>query len=83
MIYQELFADVGHLSWEKTFQVAKERFILPYIQHYSQHHVTNVSRCMKQRRSHIVRKAPINHLSSSVLFELISVDFLNLEKGNG
>ena len=48
-----------------------------------QHHVTNVCPCMKQRRPHVFPKAPQKHLSSSAPFELISIDFLHLETGNG
>ena len=65
---------MGHLGWERTFQLAKMRFYWPYMQRDIQHYVTNECACLKQRRPKVRPKAP---------FELISIDFVHLEKSKG
>ena len=74
---------MGHLGWERTFQLAKTRFYWPYMQRDIQHHITNVCSCLKQRRPKVFPRAPLQHLTSSAPFELLSIDFVHLEKSKG
>ena len=83
MVYRELHEEMGHLGWETTFQLAKTRFNWPYMQRDIQHYITNVCSCLKQRRTKVFPKAPQQHLTSSAPFELISIDFVHLEKSKG
>ena len=83
MVYRELHEEMGHLGWERTFQLAKTRFYWPYMQRDIQHYITNVCSCLKQRRPKVFPKAPQQHLTSSAPFELISIDFVHLEKSKG
>ncbi len=83
MVYRELHEEMGHLGWERTFQLAKMRFYWPYMQRDIQHYVTNECACLKQRRPKVLPKAPLQHLTSTAPFELISIDFVHLEKSKG
>ena len=80
MVYHELHEEIRHLGWERTFQLAKQRFYWPYMQRDIQHHITKECFCLKQRRSKVFPKAPLQHLTSTAPFELISIDFVHLEK---
>ena len=83
MVYRQLHEEMGHLGWERTFQLAKTRFYWPYMQRDIQHYITNVCSCLKQRRPKVFPKAPQQHLTSPAPFELISIDFVHLEKSKG
>ena len=83
MVHRELHEEMGDLGWERTFQMAKTRFYWPYMQRDIQHYITNVCSCLKQRRPKVISKAPQQHLTSSTPFELISIDFVYMEKSKG
>ena len=47
------------------------------------HFVTKVCPCIKQRRPQTTPRAPMQHIPSTSPFEMISIDFLHLEKSSG
>ncbi len=46
-----------------------------------QHYITNEYSCLKQGRPKVLPKAPLQH--PTPLFELISIDFVHLDKSKG
>ena len=48
-----------------------------------EHYVTHVCSCIKQKRPNILPKAPMETIQSSTPFELLSLDFVHLEKSKG
>ena len=83
MVYHELHQEMGHLGRERTFQLSKMRFYWPYMQRDIQHFIVNECVCLKQRRPKVFPKAPLQHLTSTAPFEVISIDFVHLEKSEG
>ena len=83
MVYHELHQEMGHLGWERTFQVTKMRFYWPYMYRDIQHFIVNECVCLKQRRPKAFPKAPLQHFTSTAPFELISIDFVHLKKSKG
>ena len=74
---------MGHLGWERTLQLTNMRFYWPYMPRDIQHFILNECVCRKQRRPKVFPKAPLQHLTSTAPFELISIDFVHLEKSKG
>ena len=74
---------MGNLGWERKFQIAKMRFYWPHMQRDIQHFIVNECVCLKHRRSKVFPKALFQHLTSTAPFELISIDFVHLEKSTG
>ena len=74
---------MGHLGWERTFQLAKMKSYWPYMQLEIQHFILNKCAWLKPRRPKVFPKAPLQHLVSTAPFELISIDFVYLEKSKG
>ena len=68
MVYHELHQEMGHLGWERTFQLTKTRFYWPYMQRDIQHFIVNECVCLKQRRPKVFPKAPLQHLTSTAPF---------------
>ena len=83
MVYHELHQEMGHLGWERTFQLTKTRFYWPYMQQDIQHFIMNECVCLKQRCPKVFPKAPSQRLTSTAPFELISIDFVHLKKSKG
>lgn len=48
-----------------------------------EHYVTRVCSCLRQRRPHVQPRAPMENIHSSAPFELVSIDFVHLEKSSG
>ena len=74
---------MGHLGTERVFHLARERFYWPRMKRDIEHYVTHVCKCIKQKRPNILPRAPMEIVHSSAPFELVSSDFVHLEKIKG
>lgn len=74
---------MGHLGVDRVIQLARERFYWSQMEEDITYFVTKVRHCLKQRHQQLPTYAPMQHLTSSSAFKLISVDFLHLEKSSG
>ena len=72
--------DMGHLCCARVLELTRERLFWPKvatdIEHYARFH-------LKDRRPVITMRAPVQRFITSEPFELISLDFLHLERGPG
>ena len=82
-VYKELHQEMGHLGAERVIELARERFFWPYMQRDITHFVRNVCNCLKQRRPNIQTFAPLKNIVTYAPLELVSMDFLHLEKSTG
>lgn len=82
-IYKQLHEDMGHLGVERTIQLVRDRFYWPHMQRDVEHYVTKVCSCLKQKRPNKPTRAPLSNIVTTYPFEMISVDFLHLEKCKG
>ena len=74
---------MGHLRTERVLHLARERFYWPEMKRDIEHFVTHVCRCIKQKRPHILPKAPMEIIQGSTPFELVSLDFAHLKQSRG
>ena len=79
-VYKELHQEMGHLGAERVIELARERFFWPYMQKDITHVVRNVCSCLKQRRPNVQTFAPLKNIVTYAPLELVSMDFLHLEK---
>ena len=82
-VSRELHEEMGHLGVERVLYLTRERFFWPYMKRDIEHFVTRVCSCRKQRRPHVEPRAPMENIHSSAPFELVSIDFVHLEKSSG
>ena len=83
MVYKELHQNMGHLGSEKVLQLARERFYWPNMERDINEFITQRCQCMKQRKPARVVKAPLVNIETTQPFELVSVDFVHLERSKG
>jgi len=83
LVYKELHQEMGHLGTERVLQLARERFYWPHMQRDITHFVTRVCSCLKQRRPNLPTRAPLQPIVTNAPFELISIDYLHLERSSG
>ena len=74
---------MGHLGAERVIELARECFFRPYMQRDITHFVRNVCNCLKQRRPNIQTFVPLKNIVTYAPLELVSMDFLHLEKRTG
>ena len=82
-IFCELHREIGHLGSERVIQLARERFFWPRMTDGITHHVMKVCECLKQRKPQKLLKAPLKSIVTTMPFELISIDYMHIEKLSG
>ena len=82
-VFRELHEEMGHLGVERVLHLTRERFFWPHMKRDIEHFVTRVCSCLKQRRPHVEPRAPMENIHSSAPFELVSIDFVHLERSRG
>ena len=80
LVYHELHVNMGHLGVNRVYQLAKERFFWPNMQNDIKNFITNCCPCVRDKHPLYRTQCPLQSISSSAPFEMISVDFLELEK---
>ena len=72
-----------HLGAERVCALARDRFYWPQMSKDIAHFVRNVCTCLKDNRRTLNRTAALLPFKSSYPFELVSMDYVNLEKSKG
>jgi len=82
LVLKELHVEVGHLGMERVVDLARSHFYCPHMYNDIKHFVKCSCRCIKQKKPNLTAKAPMNNIVTSAPFELVSIDFLHLDKSN-
>lgn len=83
MVLKELHDKMGHLGSDRVLHLARERFYWPRMQSDVELDVKHLCRCVKQKPPRLKTRAPLQPIIRSLPFELVSIDFLHLEKSSG
>ena len=74
---------MGHLGADRTVHLARQRFYWPWMQSDIEDFIGNRCQCIKQRRSVFHTRDPLKPIVTTAPFEMVSIDFLHLEKSSG
>ncbi|PFX15462.1 Retrovirus-related Pol polyprotein from transposon opus [Stylophora pistillata] len=83
LVYKELQQEMGHLGTERVLQLARERYYWPHMQIDITHFVTRMCSFLKQKRRNLPKRAPLPPIVTNAPFELVSIDYLHLERSSG
>ena len=72
-VFKELHQEMGHLGADRVIQLARERFYWPKMVSDIIHFVTQACPCLKQRQPNLSTRAPLTSVTTSSLFELVSI----------
>ena len=70
-------------SHERVCDLTQIRLYWPHMQSDITHYVQNACRCLKQKPPAKTHREPLHPIITSSQFQLISIDFLHLEKSKG
>lgn len=82
-VLRELHDEMGHQGTDRTTSLIRDRFFWPYMQRDIEHYVTKTCTCLKQKIPCKEARAPLTSIVTTQPFELVSIDFLHLDKCKG
>ena len=83
MVYTELHENLAHLGSEKVLDLAKRRFYWPRMQNHIEFYIRKQCRCLVAKKPNKPERAPLTPIQSMGPFELISIDYLHLDRAKG
>ena len=83
LVYKHLHVDMGHLGSERVLEMARKRVYWPKMEEDVNNFIHKKCACLLEKRPHQQLKAPLQSIYTSTPMELITIDFLKLEKGSG
>ena len=82
-VYKELHDNMGHIGAGRVLDLARNRFYWPHMQRDVEHYCSKVCPCLKDRKPAQHTREPLGTIITTAPFELISIDFLHLERSKG
>ena len=83
LVFKELLVDMGHVGYDRTVKLIKERFFWPKMYDAVKYLVTRICKWIKDKSPNTLRQAPLKTIPSSSPMELIGLDFLHLDTCTG
>ena len=83
LIYRELHEEMGHLGAERVVALARDRVYWPNMQSSIEHFISSRCKCLRNKRPQKKTRAPLVNITSTAPFDLVSLDFLHLERSKG
>ena len=82
-VYQNLHVDMGHLGPDKVYAMAKQRTFWPGMERDITEFINESCLCLIEKKPHLQKRAPLQPIITTVPMELLTIDFVKLEKGSG
>ena len=83
IVYQSLHVDMGHMGPEKVYGMAKTRVYWPGMESDITNFINKNCLCLMQKKPHVQQKAALHSIITTMPMELVTIDFLKVEKGMG
>ena len=83
VIYKELHAEMGHLSSERVECLARQRFYWPHMRGDIDFFIRKKCTCVFTKKPNVTEKAKLVPITATYPFEIVSIDFLHLDRCSG
>lgn len=83
LVYKELHQDMGHLGAERVVDLARQRVFWPNMERDITEFISRSCSCLKQKKPHKETRTPLQPITTTAPFEIISIDYLHLERSVG
>ena len=83
LVYKHLHEDMGHLGTERVIELARDRFYWPHMARDIEHYISSMCPCLQRKKPTFLPKAQAKSITTCFPFELISIDFVHLERSTG
>ena len=83
LVLKQLHDEMGHQGAERVLSLLRDRFYWPYMQRDVEKYTTHMCTCLKDKKPTRKTRAPLNPIITTQPFELVSLDFLHLERSTG
>ena len=82
-VFNELHVEMGHLGSERVEALARQRFYWPHMSSEIDYFIRKKCSCLMKKKPPSQEKAKLVPIPASYPFEIVSVDFLHLDKCAG
>ena len=65
LVFKELHLDMGHLEYDRTLELIKERFFWPKVYDDVKYFVIKICKCIKDKIPNTLPQAPLKTIASS------------------
>ena len=83
MIFSELHENLRHLEFDKVVELVKQILYWPNYEKDLKTFIEKKCQCLKNVKPNRTEKAPLVNIRSTQPFELISIDYLQLDERKG
>jgi len=83
LVLNELHNKMAHLGSERVLDLARRRFYWPKMKTQIDYYIKNQCKCLMNKKPIREQRAPLVPIRSTYPFEIISIDFLHLDKAKG
>ena len=83
VVYKELHENMGHLEPERVIELCRQRFYWPGYEKDITHYIRKKCKCVKEKNPNKQQTAPLQSIITHEPFELVTIDFLHLDRSKG
>lgn len=83
LVFTELHDKMCHLGSEKVLELARRRFYWPQMQKNIEHYIRKQCRCLIAKKPVIPERAPLVPIKSTYPLEMVSIDYMQLDRAKG
>ena len=83
LVYSELHVKMAHIGSERVIDMAQQRFYWPHMARDIENFIRKKCRCVVKRKPNIQERAPLKPITASYPFQMISIDYVHLDKCKG
>ena len=83
LLFAALHQKMGHLAADRVEDLARQRFYWPYMAKDIGNYIQKKCSCVISKKPNCTERAPLVPIEATYPFELISIDYLHLDKCKG